>query len=177
MVSLANDLTPGYIYILESDAVRNQNWVPTVANIGLVANFTEGTDFCKLKIPKQWTKGGTTGITADDASGGKTYVTRTSRKSYKITIQGIEVVGSDADNIEKFIMSAAHTATSVSTFKYYYLIIMRSATDYEEFTDDGGTRRDYCKIVITPDWRIVWNEAKSRVANVLINCRSAWGAS
>lgn len=177
MVSLANDLIARYIYVLESDAVRNQNWLPTVANIDLSANFTEGTDFFKLQIPKQWIKGGTTGITAKKASGGKTYVTRTSQKAYSGQLQGFEVVGTDANNIEKFIMSSAHTATSVTTFKYYYLIIKRSATEYVPFTDDNDTVRDYCKIVITPDWKITWNESKERMGNIQINYHSAWGAS
>ena len=145
MVLLANDLVDGYIYFLESDAVRNQNWVPTVADIDLAGNYTEGTHFCKLKLPKQWIKKMATGISIDDASGGKGYMTRTSRKSYIVTIIALEVIGAVAKLIETFFMSAAHTASSSTTFKQYYLIIRRSVSDYEEFTDASDTRQDYCK--------------------------------
>ena len=173
MISLANDLLDGYIYFLESDAVRNQNWAPTVANIDLATNYTEGLEFCKLKLPKQWIKKMGTGITIDDASGGSSYMTRTSRKSYLCTIIALEVVGSDVEKIEQFIMDADHTASSGSTFKQYYMIIRRSVSDYELFTDASDTRQDYCKGAIL-EFEITWHESQSRVATIRIMFRSNW---
>ena len=173
MISLANDLVDGYIYLLESDAVRNQNWVPTVANIGLVANYTEGTDYFKLKLPKQWIKNFGTGIDIDDASGGKSYMTRTSRKSYTVTFQDLEVIGSDVALIEQFLMDIDHTASSPSTFKQYYLIIRRSITDYEKFTDASDTRQDFCKGVVL-ECEITWHESQSQIATIRIVFRSNW---
>ena len=170
---MANDLLDGYVYFLESDAVRNQDWAGVVANIGLAANYTEGTDFCKLKLPKQWIKKMGTGITIDDASGGKSYMTRTSRKSYLCTIIGLEVIGADAKLIEKFTMDADHTASSPSTFVQYHMIIRRSVSDYEEFTDASNVRQDYCQGAIL-ECEITWHESQSLVATVRIIFRSNW---
>ena len=170
---MANDLIDGYIYFVESDAVRNQAWAPTVANIDLATNYTEGTEFCKLKLPKQWIKKFWTGITVEDASGGTSFMTRTSRRGYQINVVGFEVTGTDASLIEQFFMDADHTASSNTTFKQYYCIIRRSVSDYEKFTDASDTRQDYLKGVALGA-EIMWDEGTNRVATVKIVFRSNW---
>ena len=173
MILLVNDLVDGYIYFLESDAVRNQNWLHTVANIDLATNYTEGTEFCKLKIPKQWIKKMGTGITIDDASGGKVYMTRTSRKGYLVTIIGLEIPGTAVEKIEQFFMSSIHTASSPSTFKQYHMIIRRSVTDYETFIDASDNIRDYCKGACL-ECEITWHESQNLRATIRIVFRSNW---
>ena len=142
---MVNDLIDGHIYFLESDAVRNQNWVPTVANISLASNFTEGDDYIEMILPKQWIKAMWTGIKIEDASGGNSFMTRTSRKGYMLTIIALEVPGSAVDLIEQFFMSNTHTASSPSTFKQYHCIIRRSVTEYVKFTDSNDIRQDYLR--------------------------------
>ena len=171
----ANDLLDGYVYFLESDAVRNQNWLADMTAINLAVNFTEGTDYCKIKLPKQWVKRFGTGITIDDASGGKSFMERSSQKSYTCEITGYEVAGSAVNLIESFFMDADHTASSITTFKHYYMIIRRSVTDYEKFTDNNDARKDYCHGAAL-SCEIVWNETKSILATVKISFRSAWGS-
>ena len=173
---MANDLLDGYIYFLESDAVRNQNWAGVVANIDLAGNYTEGTDFCKLKLPKQWIKKMGTGITIDDASGGKSFMKRTDRKGYLCTIVGLEVIGADAKLIEKFTMDHDHTASLPADFVHYYMIIRRTVSDYEEFTDNSDTRQDYCHGAIL-EAEITWHESQNLVATIRIVFRSAWGSA
>ena len=172
---MANDLLDGYIYFLESDAVRNQDWTPTVANIDLTANYTEGTDFCKIAMPKQWAKQMGSGIEVGDASGHKSFMTRTDRASYMVIIMSLEVIGSAVNLIETFFIDSDHTASSGTTFKHYYMVIRRSVSDYEKFTDDSDTRQDYCHGVML-NVEVVWNESTNRTATVKITFRSTWGA-
>ena len=177
---MATALSDGKIYLIESDAGDNDNWLatstpPDPTDIDL-DDFTEGTDYCKLKLPKQWSKKAHTGMKVEDASGGKYFVTRSSQKSYICSIIGLEVTGSDVSKIEQFFMDNDHTASSATTFEYYYMIIIRSATDYELFTDHLDVRQEYCKGVAL-EFEIIWNESKNRIATVRITFRSAWGAS
>ena len=171
---MATNLSDGYIYFIESDAADNQNWVTTPGNIDL-DNFTEGTDYCKLEIPKQWAKECYTGIQVEVASGGKGFQTRTSRRYYKVMIQSNEEIGSDIHNIDKFFTSDRHTASSSSTFTDYYLVICRdeSSNDFEEFTDSSNNRRDYCKGVVTK-CMIIWNESENLRGKVQIEFMSSW---
>ena len=172
---MANDLEDGMIYFVESDAVRNQDWTPTVADIDLAGNYTEGTDYCKLQLPKNWSNEIGSGIEVGDASGSKSFITRTSKSSYLCVLRSFEVIGSDVDKIETFFNSAAHLASSPTTFKHYYMIIRRSSTEYENFTDDSYTRRDYCHGVML-NVIITWLESTNRTADVEIIFRSTWGA-
>ena len=172
---MATAPSDGYIYLIESDAVRNADWVTASAdpqNIDLDL-YTQGTEYCRLNFPKQWNKRGTTGINIEDASSGKSFMERTSRKGYIITIQDVETTGTNASYIEQFIMDDDHTASLPATFKQYYLIMQRSSTDYEKFTDASDNRQEFCKGAII-DWDFTWNDTQNNLCKVRLVFRSNW---
>ena len=86
---MATDMVIGYIYILESDAVDNINWVPTVDNIILGALYTEGTEFVKLEIPQKYKIPFKTGITVTDSGAGSSFDRRSARRAYLMLANGI----------------------------------------------------------------------------------------
>ena len=165
-------LTDGYIYLIESDAGDNQNWLHAPNDI-VIGNFTEGTDYVKLQMPSQYKKNFFTGVVVKSGSGGNEYDLRSARRWYKILTQGIETSKTNADLIESFCMSERHTSGLTTTFVRYYLIIRESSTVYVKFTDSGGTRRDYCKgIVLGGD--VTWTKSRSLVAVIKLDFRSVW---
>jgi hypothetical protein len=172
---MATPLSDGKVYLIESDAGDNQNWVPTPGNIDL-DNFIQGDEYCVLSIPRQWTQGGVTGIQADTASGGNGFMTRTWRRYYIVKMVGLEAIGAEAHYVDEFIMNNRHTATSGATFTDYYLVICRDedgATGYQKFTNSAGAQVDYCKGVVT-DFQIIWQEGKNLRATVQFTFMSVW---
>lgn len=172
---MATALSDGYIYLIESSAADNQNWVPTPGNIDL-DNFIQGDEYCCVKFPKKWRKRGNTGIQVSQASGGDGFMTRTSRRFYQAEFQGLEAIGAEAHYIDEFIMNNRHTATSATTFEDYYLIICRDedgAAGFEKFTNSAGSQVDYCKGIVA-DYYIEWQEGKNLRAMVGFNFVSVW---
>lgn len=166
---MVNDLEDGYAYLLENTGV----WVPTVANISLAGFTAEGTDWIKFKIPRQWIKHSMTGIQPDVASSGTGFMTRTYRRNTVVDFMGM-VSYADLENIETFIQSDRHTASSESTYKPYYLIMRRSVSSYVKFTDNTGTRREYCKGAVSPELTVTWNGSKSLITDSKFTFWSVW---
>ena len=166
-------MVTGYIYILESDAVTNINWVPTVDNIILGALYTEGTEFIKLQIPKKYKIQFKTGITVTDSGAGSSFDRRAARRAYLMLANGVETLRTNAATVRNFFMLDSHTSGSSTVFKRYYLVIKWGTTDYEPFIDASGTSRDYCKGVVI-DGETEWSEDEPLVAIVRLNWRSVW---
>ncbi len=168
------DLNDGYIFFIESDAVDNQNWV-TVGDPDLInlVNFTEGEDYCKLKLPKEFRKWFTTGMEIVDSGGGNSYQLRWNRRAYKLLSTGIETSRANADLVEGFFMRDRHTSPSPTIYKDYYLIFRFAASDYVNFTDDGGTRREYCRGGVENGEEMwVYDNPKNYILK--LNFRSIW---
>lgn len=171
-------LTEGYIYLIESEAADNQNWLTNPHNI-VIGNFTEGTDFCKIEIPQQHQKRFTTGITIIDSGAGTSYDDRSNRYSYSLDGQGLLTSKTNAALVDKFIMNSRHVSSSPSTYKYYYMVIKYDTADadasYEMFMDDTGTQRRYCKgAVLSGMYR--WVETDPLKNEVMVKFKSCWGA-
>ena len=155
---MANDLVDGRLYLLEDEG----SWVPTVADIDLATDFTEGTDFCQFKAPRQFVVNGFTGITIEHASGGKGFMTRTYRRGYIVEFQS-EEAQADLANIHNFIMTNVHVTSDPATYVPYFLIFRRTVSDYWTFYDHAGTSRSYLKgAVIQGGLQITWNETSNQ---------------
>ena len=166
-------MVTGYIYILESDAADNINWVHTVDNIILGALYTEGTEYIKLEIPRKYKIAFKTGITVTDSGAGSSFDRRAARRAYLMLANGIETSRSNAAVVRNFFMLDRHTSGAAATFKRYYLVIKWGATDYEPFIDASSMSRDYCKGVVI-DGETEWSEDEPLVATVRLNWRSVW---
>lgn len=166
-------LTVGYIYILESNGATNQNWVAGGASTVDLTNFTEGTEYCKLEIPKKFVKSWSTGVQVMDPGGGGSVQVNWDKRVYTVQATGIETSIANAEKLDQFTMLAAHT--DETSYIDYYLIIKYGTTSYVMFTDFGGTRRDYCKGVIV-NGSIMWLDIQSQTAIAQFSWRSVWDA-
>jgi len=143
--------TPGYIYLIESNAVDNDDWItdhggdPDLLDL---TDYTEGTEYVKLEIPQNFQKAFNTGIRVSDMVGGKSYDIRWMKRFYQLLAKGIETSVANADLIEGFIMSNRHTAGDSATFVRYYLIVYFGVNTHLKFTDASGNRQSYCKGVV-----------------------------
>ena len=170
---MATDMVNGYIYILESDAVDNVNWVPTVDNVILAGNYTEGTDFVKLEIPKKYKIKFKTGCKVTDSGAGSSFDLRSARRSYAMLANGIETSRANAEKIMNFLMLDRHTSGAAATFKRYYMIIKYDTTSYVQFIDASSTLRDYCKGDVI-DGDLDWDGDDPLVVKIKLNWRSVW---
>lgn len=165
-------LSDGYIYFIESEAAQ-QNWLHDPDNI-VIGNFTEGTHYCKLRFPQKWRKAFDTGMTITPSGGGVSYQLRPNRRFYGLLAQGITTSRANGDVVEGFFTINRHTASSATTYKTYYLIIRFGASDYVNFTDEDGNRREYCKgAVVNGD--VSWSETDPANVIVRLNFESIWG--
>ena len=172
---MATAPTAGYIYLIESDATDNADWVTASGdpdNIDIEL-YVEGTEYCKIEMPQQFTKKFKTGIVVTDASGGISFERRWERRAYAILARGLPTTRVNGDLVEQFIMSARHTSGTVATYKPYYLIFYFGVNDHSPFSDAGGTRRSYCKGVVT-DGSIIWLHSRPSLYNIQLNWRSVW---
>lgn len=159
----------GYYYFIESEAVQ-QNWLHTPANIDL-DNFTEGTHYCEIEMPRDFQKRFSTGITITHL-GSADFDIIWGNKFYNFTPYGLQTTIANAELVEKFFMSNRHTDSS--TFIDYYLVIKYNTTPtFVEFTDFSDNRRQYLKCIVT-DGAIIWSESEKTVAYVRINTHSNW---
>ena len=163
----------GYIYFLESDATDNINWVPTVDNIILGALYTEGTEYCKLELPKKLSIGFNTSIEVTHAGGGSSFDFRPNRRFFDALAQGIETSRANAATVRNFFMLDRHTSGAAATFKRYYMVVKYGTTTYEKFIDHSSTSRDYCKGVVL-NCETLWKESEPLVATIRINWASVW---
>ena len=167
---MAIDLTPGFIYFLESEVATNQDWIAGGATTIDLTLFTEGTEYCKIEIPKRWKKGFHTGIIVTDSGGGTTYSYNTGRKGYNILPMGLETSVANADLVEKFFMISAHNTGVITN---YYMVIIFTATVFATFVNAADASKDFCPVVcIGGD--VSWSEAEPQIATVRLQVRSIW---
>lgn len=168
---MAVDLTPRYIYFLESDAGDNQNWIAGGATTIDLTNFTEGTEYCKLRIPQRWRKRWNTGIRVEDAGGGSSFDRRASRRGYSILPESFVTSVTNANLVEKFFMIDRHTSGRSDIFVPYYMVVIITATIFSEFISAASATLDYCPVrVLFGD--SVWDEAKPLLMTVRMSVRS-----
>ena len=167
--------TAGNIYLIESDATDNADWVtasgdPDTIDLSL---YVEGTEYCKIAMPQQFRKNFKTGIVVTDGSGAISFERRWEKRAYALLAQGISTTRANGDLVEEFLMAARHTSGTVATYKTYYLIFYFGVNDHSPFTDSAGNRKSYCKGVVT-NGSMLWNQSKPDVYTIQLNWRSVW---
>lgn len=177
---MATAPTAGKIYILEAagDLGAKTNWITTGAGdpdtIDL-DQFTEGTYYCQIPLPKGAKNRAHTGLFVEDTGGGgMSYVFRSERKGYQNLLRGLQTSLANAMLIDKFLMSDRHTAGATATFNDYYLVMYFGVNNHWLFTDNNNTQKSYC-LGVVPNFDISWN-GTSDYLNFLvdINWRSVW---
>ena len=90
---MATAPTAGYFYLIESDSGDNDDWITDHAGdpdlLDLDA-YTEGTEYCKIEMPKALRVKGHTGAQVTDSGAGMSYVERTERSGYGALANGIQ---------------------------------------------------------------------------------------
>lgn len=174
---MATALTPGYIYFLESDDTDNDDWIADHAgdpDLADIANMTEGSEHCKIQIPKNIKVGAHTGIiVTDTGGGGMSYDFRSERKGYQSLLRGLQTSLANAKLIDQFMMSNRHTSGATATFEQYYLVIYFGVNNHWPFTDHNGNQKSYCRGVVT-NFSITWLGTSNLTFNVDFNWRSVW---
>lgn len=170
---MATDMVSGYIYFVESDAADNIDWVHTVDNIILAVLYTEGTEYVKLQIPKNFKIRGKTGIEVFDSGGGSSFDERSNRRAYQMLADGVETTIANAARVVNFFMLDRHCSGASATFKRVYMVIKLFDGTYFPFRDASSTSRDYCKGVVL-DWELNWDDDDPLRATVRLNWRSVW---
>jgi len=172
---MATNLSDGYIYFVESEAVGGDDWITDHAgdpdDLDLDA-MTEGTEYCKLEIPQRWRKKFITGIIVTDATT-TTFDYRTGRKGYSILAEGIETSVANADLVEKFFLIARHISGASATFKNHYMIIRFGTSNYATFIDNSDGVKEYCPIRCSGG-EVIWEESSPQRALVRLQVRSIW---
>lgn len=162
-------VTIGYFYFIESE-VAQQNWIAGGADTIVIGNFTEGTHYVKLAIPKDMQKRFKTGITVAHL-GGVDFEVFWGNRAYNVLSEGIETSRANADLIEKFLMADRHTIEA--SFVQYYLVAKYDATHFWEFTNHDNERKDYCRGYIL-DGAIIWSDTENPNAVIRLNWHSVW---
>ena len=170
---MATDMVVGYIYFLESDATDNVNWVPTVDNVILAGNYTEGTEYVKLELPQELRIPFKTGITVVDSGGGSSFDRRPNKRGYGALFRGIETSRANAATVRNFFMLERHCSGAEATFKRYYMICKYGTTTYEKFINADGNSVNYCRGVVL-NGETVWREDEPLRATIRLNWRSVW---
>ena len=172
---MATALTTGKIYFIESDA-GNQDWIlnnsgdPDLIDLD---NFTEGTDYVSIDIPRGFTRNSYTGAIVTPSGGGKSFDQRNAARFYKLLQRGIQTTLANANLIDKFAMSDRHTSGASAVFKRYYVIAYFGTNSHLEFTDGDDNRKSYCKGIII-SVATQWLEFKNLNWIVQINWDSVW---
>lgn len=167
------DLEDGHIYFLESDAGNNQNWIAGGATTIDLTNFTEGTEYCKLEMPQRWVKSFNTGMEIINSGAGNSFQLRYARRFYNLLSNGIKTSLTNGDLVEKFFTIDAHTESSSATYKDYYIVIRFSATSFVNFTDQAGSRKDFCKGAVISG-SMTWDESSATTVAMRLNFNSIW---
>ena len=172
---IATNLTVGKIYFIESDS-GNQDWITNNAGdpdaIDL-DNFTEGTDYVTINIPRGFTRNSFTGAIVTPTGAGKSFDERNAARFYRVLQRGIQTTLTNANLIDKFVMSDRHTSGASATFKRYYLIVYFGTNSHLEFTDGSDARKSYCKGIII-NMATIWLDSDSLNFLVRINWNSVW---
>ena len=169
---MATGVSPRTLYLIESDATNNVNWVPTVANIDLDV-YTEGVEYCKMDYPPRKGKRFYTGLKITDLANAKSFIIKKGKRGYLFNIQAKVYTKASADYIDQFLLHNNHV--KAVSYEDYYLVLVHDATVYEKFTDNGGTRRDYLQCGIIDGQIIELNRGdRSLVWDVNLTVKSAF---
>lgn len=174
---MATTLTSGYIYFVESESVGGDDWINDHAGdpdaIDLDA-MTEGTEYCKIELPKRWVKTFRTGITVTDAGGGTSFEHRASIRGYSLLSEGLKTSIANANLVEQFFMIDRHTSGSDAIFKGYYLVVKFATSSYAEFKDaSASAMKEYCPIRVISG-SSTWDENSPQSMTIRLNTRSKW---
>lgn len=166
-------VSPYTLYFFESDAVRNQNWVPTVGNI-VIGNFTEGEDYCKMDYPFAKTKQGYSGLKITDLANATSFIIKKGKRGYLVDVRIKCYTKAAADYIDEFFLRNEHV--KAVNYKDIYMVIVAAATVYEKFTDHSGTRRDYlqCALLTPVRTKEINQGDRSLVWDVNLTVKSAF---
>jgi len=167
----------GYIYLIEAQGdIGGDDFIVDHAGDPediVIGNYTEDTYYCKLQVPKQYTKGFSTGAKVITGAAGNQYSERSSMRSYTLLADGIETSAANADVVESFCMLDAHTTGIEATFREYHLIIKKDTDTYVTFTDSAGNRQKYCTGIVTGGL-IIWTKEKPLRPTVKLYFESVW---
>lgn len=173
---MATALTAGYIYFIESDGTDNDDWITDHAgdpDLLDLDQYTEGTEYCKIEIPKNWKVGFYTGHNVSDVGSGLSYDLRNAQRGYKAYTKGLQTSVANGKLIDKFFMSDRHTSGATTTYKTYYMIIYFGVNDHWLFTDHNSVQKSYCKgAVIGGD--ITWFDTNNLTCMISLHWRSIW---
>lgn len=139
------------VYIIESDAGDNQNWLHDPENIDL-DNFTEGDDYCYIPYVESTEEAPECKFNEEDFPGGIGYATPLEERHEMYKVEGFFQVDDRSQKKKVKGFWTKHTNISDNTV---YLIIKHGTDDYETFWDDTRTEREYCKGVfrkVTFNW-------------------------
>ena len=168
-------LTPGKFYFIESESGQ-QDWITDNSgdpdNI-VIGNFTEGTHYIELNIPRGFSRTSFTGIIVTPSGAGKSFDLRNARRFYGVLNRGIQTSLANANLIDKFVMSDRHTSGASATFKRYYLIVYFGTDLHLKFTDSNDTPQSYCRGVIK-NAITQWVDSDNLIFIVRINWDSVW---
>ena len=168
-------LTPGKFYFIESEAAQ-QDWITDNSgdpdNI-VIGNFTEGTHFVALDIPRGFSRTSFTGAVVTPSGAGKSFDQRSARRFYKALNRGIQTTLANANLIDKFVMSDRHTSGASATFKRYYLIVYFGTNLQLKFTDADDTPQLYCRGIIL-SVITSWLDNDNLNFRLIINWDSVW---
>lgn len=138
-------VSPYTLYFFESDAVRNQNWVPTVANI-VIGNFTNGEDYISMDYPLEKAKQGYSGLKITDLANATSFIIKKGKRGYFVDVRSRLYTKATMDYVDEFFLRNEHV--KAVNYKDIYMVIVAAATVYEKFTDNSGTRRDYLQCAL-----------------------------
>ena len=133
-------VSPYTLYFFESDAVRNQAWVPTVGDI-VIGNFTLGEDYFSLDFPPRKQKRFYTGLKINDLANARSWIAKKGKRGYLFTARAKCYSKTVADYVDEMLMANEHVRAT--DYEDYYMVLVYEATVYEKFTDHTGTRQDY----------------------------------
>ena len=165
---MATDMVTGYIYFVENEGA----WVPTVDDIDLATNFTEGTEFVKLQIPRHYKVPFVTGIIIKASGAGSSFDERNAARFYKMLSNGIETTRANAEQVMNFFMLDRHTSGASATYKQVYAVVKHSS-GYVQFVNAASSVVNYCKgAVVSGEYD--WDESDPLRATIKLNWGSVW---
>lgn len=169
---MATAVSARTLYLIESDATLNVNWVPTVANIDLDF-YTEGVEYFKMDYPFRKTKHFYTGLKITDLANATSFIMKKGKRGYLFNVQGKCYTKASSDYVDQFLLANKHV--KAASYEDYYLVLVHDSGTYEKFTDDGGTRRDYLQCGIIDGRIIEINQGdRSNVWDVNLTVKSAF---
>ena len=167
-------LSDGCIYLIESNAARNSDWItdhsgdPDAIDFA-TDNFNEGDDYIVISKFTDYNVMSHTGVPVKQTGGGYQYDVKLGKRYHTISFSGIVSSLAAANKVEQMIMAPEHTETT--GFARYFLIIRFAASSYQNFTDNKGTQKEYCRCIIETG-SIGWDADDPLIWTVSFNLKS-----